>query len=278
MTRGYLTFVQNNNQVDYLKLAYAQALSIKATQSISSYAVAVDQSTMKLINDQHKKVFDYIIPIPGVDEAAHDHWKLKNEWKAFQCTPFDETVKLESDMLFTTSVDHWWDIMRKLDLCFTTQVVDYRGEVSMSRAYRKVFDVNRLPNVYNGFYYFKKTKNSEQFFNYAKDIFSNWNFVKNNILTGAADQEANTDLVFSLAAKLLDFEYCLPTQPIPRFAHMKGAINGWSANEDWRRKVYYQFDKTTLTVGATRQTVPFHYYHKNFINDEIIKHYETILS
>jgi hypothetical protein len=277
MTRGYLTFAQNTDTVDYLNLAYVQALSIKATQEVNSYTVVVDANTLAKVTDRHRKVFDHVIPMPGTDASANDSWKLKNEWKAMISSPYDQTVKVESDMLFTSSVDHWWDIMAQLDMCFTVNIVDFRGKVSKDRSYRKVFDLNQLPNIYNGFYFFKKNQNSEKFFNYARAIYEQWDFIREEVLVGTADQDPTTDLVFALAANLCDFNCYLPTQTIPCFAHMKGAINGWSVSDDWRNKVYYQFDKTYLTIGATRQTVPFHYHYKNFINEDIIRHYETLV-
>jgi hypothetical protein len=278
MTRGYLTFVQNNGSTNYLEMAYAQALSIKATCKINQYAVVVDEYTRSLITDRHRRVFDFVIPIPGVDEAANDVWKLKNEWKALVATPFDETVKLEADMLFTSNIDHWWDIMARQDVCFTTTVLDYTGKPALSRSYRQVFDDNNLLNVYNGFYYFKKSNAATELFKYAQLIYANWSLFRDQILINCREKEPNTDLVFAVAVQLTGQEqYHNPAMTVPRFTHMKGAINGWDIDADWRDNVLFQFDNTTLTVGFTRQQAPFHYYQKNFISPEIIKNYESSL-
>ena len=278
MTRGYLTFVQNSGTVDYLNIAYAQALSIKNTQKINNYAIVIDNSTAELITDKHRLVFDYIIPIPLGDDAINDSWKLKNEWKALLATPFDETVKIEADMLFTESIDHWWDIMGLQDVCFTTKVVGYTGKISNNRAYRQVFDKNNLLNVYTGFYYFKKSPLAEELFEHARLIYSNWSMFRDEVLVGCRDHEPNTDLVFAIAAKLCgDNKVHNPALSVPRFVHMKGAINGWHIHADWRNMLYHQFDGSSLTVGFTRQTVPFHYHQKDFITPELIKHYEQLL-
>ena len=278
MTRGYLTFAQNNQNTDYLTMAYIQALSIKSTQEINTYAVVVDDYTQGLIEEKHRKVFDYIIALPGEDESANDGWKLKNEWKALAATPFDETIKLESDMLFTVNLDHWWNILSQREMCFTTNVVDYTGKVSNCRTYRKVFDDNNLVNVYNGFYYFKKhSKVSQQFFDCSKLVYANWSMFRDLVLINCRDKYPTTDLVFAVAVKLCgDHNYYDPTSTVPRFAHMKGAINGWEIADDWRDRVSYQFDGNTITVGFTRQQVPFHYYQKDFISEEIINHYEQL--
>ena len=278
MTRGYLTFVQNSGATNYLEMAYAQALSIKATCEINQYAVVVDEYTRSLITDRHSRVFDFVIPIPGVDEAANDIWKLRNEWKALAATPFDETVKLEADMLFTSNIDHWWDIMSRRDVCFTTTVLDYTGKPATARSYRQVFDDNNLLNVYNGFYYFKKSDAAAELFRYAQLVYSNWPMVRDQILVNCRDNEPNTDLVFAVAVELIGRDqYYDPTISVPRFTHMKGAINGWNIDADWRDNVLYQFDNTTLTVGFTGQQAPFHYYQKNFVSAEILENYESSL-
>lgn len=275
MTRGYLTFVQNNTTTDYLSLAYVQALSIKTTQQINSYAVVVDEYTNSLITNKHRQVFDHIITMPGIDDSAADNWKLKNEWKALLATPFNETVKVEADMLFTANIDHWWDIMSTQDVCFTTNVVDYTGTISTSRAYRQIFDDNNLLNLYNGFYYFRKSPAAEALFEYARLIYANWPMFSNTILVNCRDPDPTTDLVFAIAAKLAsEYTYHCPGNAVPCFTHMKGAINGWEIDADWTNRLHCQFDKTTVTVGFTRQRVPFHYHQKEFITADIIKHYE----
>lgn len=276
MTQGYLTFAQNSGTTDYLEMAHAQALSIKTTCKINKYAVVVDKYTASLITARHKRAFDYIISIPGTDEAANDKWKLRNEWKALAASPFSETVKLEADMIFTSNIDHWWDIMARREVCFTTTVLDYTGKPSANRSYRQVFDDNNLLNVYNGFYYFKQGNTAAELFKYARLVYANWPLFRDQILKNCRDHNPNTDLVFAIAIELAGREkYYDPAMTVPRFTHMKGAINGWNIDADWRDHVQYQFDNNTLTVGFTRQQAPFHYYQKNFITPEISAPYES---
>ena len=63
--QGFLTIAANTSETDYLELAYLQALNVKATQRIKSFAIIVDTNTKQQIQDYHKKVFDYIIEIPA---------------------------------------------------------------------------------------------------------------------------------------------------------------------------------------------------------------------
>jgi len=274
--KGFFTFAQNNDTTDYLNLAYGQALSIKCSQrDVTSFAVAVDEATKACVTDAHREVFDYIIDIPE-DAAAADAWKMKNEWKAWWLTPFKETMKLESDILFTDSVDHWWTGMQQTEVCLTTTIRNYEGSPSSCRAYRNLFDDNLLPDVYNGVMYFRYGKESMNFFVYAKYVFENWEVVKNNLLRNCHDDEPTTDVAYAIAAVMLGEDRCTnPTLSYPTFTHMKGAINGWGTNTDWTKTVYSQIDDDLhLTVGFTRQQYPFHYHSKKFLTPEIIRRYE----
>jgi len=50
MSRGYITIAQNSEDIDYLEMAYALALSLGATQKISNLCVCVDEATKKINN------------------------------------------------------------------------------------------------------------------------------------------------------------------------------------------------------------------------------------
>ena len=60
-------------------------------------------------------------------------------------TPYDETVILDTDMIFPTDVSYWWDIMAERDVWATTKVRTYRGEVATDDYYREWFTKNKLP-------------------------------------------------------------------------------------------------------------------------------------
>lgn len=274
--QGYFTFALNTESVDYLNIAYLQALSIKKTQKINKYAVAVDTQTYELIEDKHRNIFDYIIQIPPTIENESADWKLGNEWKAYFLTPFKETVKLDADITFNRNIDHWWNVYRLKDVLFTNEVVDYTNRVSKSKAYRKLFVENNLPNFYSGFMYFRYTQLAADFFMLCKELYHNWNLIQNEILINCRDEYPTTDVVFSVAAKILGEEqFYVPNLILPRIAHMKSSIQGWGLDEDWTKKLYSQIDdKGNHTIGFHRQLYPVHYVQKHYVTDEVVKKYE----
>ena len=164
--QGFLTFAQNT-EVNYLQLAYVQAMAVKLTMPDRQYAVIVDKQTLAHVTDKHRRVFDYVIELSD-DYAEKEHWKLSNEWQAFYLTPFKETIKLESDLIFTRSIEHWWPAFRLRDLVLSTGCRDYQQRLSSNRTYRRLFDDNELPDVYNGLMYFRYSQTAAEFFWHAK--------------------------------------------------------------------------------------------------------------
>lgn len=270
---GYFTFAQNNKETDYLRLAYLQALSLKRFMPKSLYAVAVDAETKKQLTDTQKSIFDYVIDIPQND-AAEQNWKLNNEWKLYQLTPFKETIKVEADLFFTRDINHWINGFRTRDIILTTKIVNFRNEEVFDKVYRKQFIDNNLPMVYSGFSYFRYTKTMAEFFSICKNLTIHWKEFTQT-LKGEFSQPT-TDVLYALAAKMIGIENC--TNPIlnyPKMVHMKGAINGFESNADWTEKLYGQLDEDcNLLVGFTRQIYPFHYYIKDWPTKEFEEKYE----
>ena len=61
MSKGFLLFAQNTDSIDYVKQAYALALSIKISQnSINNVSLVTNSKVPK----KYRDIFDKIIPIP----------------------------------------------------------------------------------------------------------------------------------------------------------------------------------------------------------------------
>lgn len=273
--QGFLTIAQNTD-VDYLRLAYVQAMSIKLTMPGSLCAVIVDDSTLAQVTDQHRRVFDYIIPMP-VDHAKDDSWKLANEWQVFNLTPFKETIKLESDIVFTRSIAHWWTTFRLRDVVLSIGCKDYQGNPGTSRRYRQVFDANKLPDVYNGLMYFRYSQTAKNFFSFARQIYTNWDLVTQQ-LKNYRDQQPTTDLVYAIVANHLGIELCtLPTCDFINFTHMKNSINNWPEGTPWTGMVLSELDLPMIRINNVNQYHPLHYQEKSWVTDELVQRYEQCL-
>ena len=272
--QGFMTIAQNTVDVDYLRLAYVQAMSIKLTMPGSLYAVAVDKNTLEQVTEQHHRVFDYVITIEN-DLAENETWKLSNEWQAFYLTPFKETIKLESDIVFTRSIAHWWTAFRLKNIVLSTGCRDYKQELSTSREYRKLFDDNELPDTYNGLMYFRYSKEAAEFFTLAKQLFKNWAHIRDKVLLNCRDDNPTTDVVYALAARIVGVEQCtLPDADFINFVHMKPAINNFSQQMPWNELVISELDVPMLRINNINQYHPVHYHDKEWATSKIIKEYE----
>jgi|TARA_R110000782_G_scaffold16655_1_gene47466 hypothetical protein len=275
--RGFLTIAQNTDGVDYLRLAYAQAMSIKLTMPDSQYCVIVDKSTNEQITDEQRLVFDHI-RVLDEDYAKQDEWKLANEWQVFNLSPYKETIKVESDILFTRSIEHWWHAFRLRDIVLSLGTRDFKGKQAKSRVYRKIFDANQLPDVYNGLMYFRYSKTASEFFEIAEQVFKQWETVKENILKGFNYEEASTDVVYAITAKTLGVELCtLPDCDFINFTHMKNAINDWPDDKSWTEMIMTEIDLPMIRINNVNQYHPVHYQDKNWLTDEIIERYKECL-
>jgi hypothetical protein len=274
--RGFLTIAQNTVDVDYLKLAYLQAMNIKTIHPGEKYAVIVDSETYNKITDKHKEVFDHIILMEHDENASSSTWKLSNEYQVFALSPFKETIKVESDLLFTRSIAHWWNAFRLRDVVLSTGCKTYRQELSTSRAYRKFFDDNDLPDTYNGLMYFRYSSIAYNFFSTAEKILRNWDYLKNNVLRNCREDTPSTDVLYALTAKIIGVENCtIPSMDFINFVHLKPAINNWGDdNTSWQEVVMHERDGHMMRINNLNQYDPVHYYSKSYATEEIINEYE----
>jgi hypothetical protein len=276
--QGFVTFAQNTDTVDYLELAYTQALCIKTTQQNNRYAVIVDQQTEQLVTDRHRAVFDYVIPLTVDYNDPNSQRKFANEWQVFYNTPFKETVKLESDLLFTRSIDHWWTAFRLKNVCLSTGCRDYLGINSTVRKYRELFDANHLPDTYNGLMYFRFSQEAKQFFDAAQYISMNWSTVKTG-LKKCMEEEPTTDVLYALAAIMVGTDLVtMPSMNFLNFTHMKPAINGLPETEQFTDVFVTEFDSGMIRINNVNQLHPLHYYIKDFVSQEMKEWYESRIS
>ena len=273
--QGFVTYAQNTETVDYLELAYLQALNVKATQTNNRYAVIVDAATKEQINERHYNVFDYIIDIPHDNNDPASTRKFSNEWQVFRLTPFKETIKLESDLLFTRSIDHWWTAFRLRNVCLSTGAKTFNGINGTIRKYRELFDSNNLPDVYNGLMYFRYSQEAAQFFRAAQYIQTNWSSVRTG-LKKCFEEEPSTDVLYALAALIVGEETCtMPSMDFINFVHMKSGFNGWSDTRSWVDTVMSERDGDVIRINNLNQYDPVHYYDKTYATQELIEYYES---
>lgn len=271
-SKGFLIFAQGK---DYLEQAYALAMSIKLTQSLHNSVAVVTNDT---VPEKYARAFDHIIEIPWNDEAASSDWKIENRWKLIYASPFDETIVLDSDMLFFRDISSTWERLESYDLFFANKVLDYKGRVIQDTKNRLTFKDNNLPNIYFALHYFKKTQLAFDFYKTLEFVVHNWQACYGNYAPLSYQDWLSMDVSAAVAVKLLDIEPMVTSNSIKfDFVHMKANVQGWSPVPDsWVDSSLNYFTKDLeLYINQFKQQEIFHYTENKFLTDDIINLLES---
>ena len=276
MNFGYLLIVSSTDKANYLDMAYALAMSIKHTQKPGYDKVALVIDNVDAVKKLKSPwVFDHVIS-----------WNEETFWDGRswmdQLSPFEHTVCLDVDMLFSRDYSHWIDyFVENTELYLPNKVYNYRGDVAQDDFYRKTFRENKLPNVYSLYTFFKKDSELvQEFFSLGRHIIKNPREFSNLFLTEHKPKVVGTDEAFALAAKILSIDDTITyDMDFPRVVHMKPMIQNWPWPADkWSDHIGFYFNKRAeLKLGNYRQTDIVHYVEKDKINDEIISVLEELI-
>jgi hypothetical protein len=249
--RGYLVVAVNNKDTDYVACAETLAKSLRYWHPDAKICLVTDQ-------EYNNNLFDYVRILP---HQSNLDWKVDNDWQIFYTSPFHETVKLEADMLVASPIDHWWTLFRNRSVWISNSIRDHKNCISATRRYRKIFDQNHLPDVYNAITYWRFSREAEQFFNNIKNLFANWNSVQTQ-LKGGQNEIPNTDLAYAIACELQGREKFITPGSGPSMVHMKPAVLGTSA-EDWSNELTWELHNGCVKINGYAQHGLVHYHQKH---------------
>lgn len=277
MTINFTMLAQNSHD-DYVQQACVCAMSIRATNTDSKICLISNDPVPK----KYQSLFDDIVEIPWGDKTRKTSWKVGNRWKIYHASPYSQTIVLDTDMLVLDDISKWWNFLQKKELYYVSRVKTYRGEQFTSDYYRKSFTLHKLPNLYSGFHYFKKSEFAHNFYNHLELVMNNWELFQGQFAGGKYFQkDCSVDVSSAIVAKILDCsEQITSNTDHPTFVHMKLHGQDWkiTPTNRWQDRVgVYLTDDLQLKIGNFRQSGIFHYTEKDFLTDEIIKIYKNYL-
>lgn len=277
VSKGFLVLAQNNNTTDYISQAYLLALSIKLSQNDVN---GISLVTNDKVPESYKKVFDNIIPIPFKDDAIGKDWKVENRWKLYHASPYDETIVLDVDMLLLEDISGWWDYCSAYDVKFCSRIKNYKGDIiGEDPFHRKTFIANKLPNIYFGLHYFKKSTKAHDFYKVLEFVINNWELCWSKFAFEEYQNWLSMDLAASIAIELAGLEQEAYEADSPlEFIHMKVPVQDWPrASVSWQDNVPWVFSSTAnLFVGNIKQVKLFHYVEDSFASYQLIKQLEHL--
>lgn len=269
--KGYLLFALDTEDVDYTRLAYTCALSIKLTQPNGYNNVAIITNDADKVKELYP-IFDDVIQYTGPQG-------MDARSRALDYAVYEETVLLDSDMLFLKDMSHYWDMVKDKDLFIASSVKTFEGQKFNYGYYRQLFVENKLPDIYNAWTYFKKDSTVvKEFFDTVKLITDNPdNFLKNLKLTRYL-KTIPTDEAFALALGIMDIVESVACYDVPSITHMKGMVQGWHAPVlDWTERLRFTITaKGKVSLGVWNQHELLHYVNKDIIHNSTIKTLEEL--
>lgn len=231
--RGYLIPAVNTEQVDYVACAEQLAASIRQHHPEANITILTRAM------------------LPWGDQGGY-----ANDWQCFAASPYRQTIKLEADMIMAGPVDHWWTMFEHRDVVISTGARDFYNQTAKSRHYRRVFDDNHLPDVYNAITYWRRSPTAQKFFELVRSIFENWKDYRT--LLKFPDETPTTDLVYAMAAQIVGPELVtLPFASYPRIVHMKRHMIPVH-NVDWTQELVWETDPLRINTVAQWGAVHYH--------------------
>ena len=242
--RGYLIPAVDSDSVDYLRCAVQLARSIRHWHPDAN----ITALTVKRCSDP---VFDHVIPLPHGDLGGY-----RNDWQVFHASPYRQTIKLEADMIAAGPIDHWWTLFECRDVVISLGARDFYDQLSQSRYYRKIFDQNDLPDVYNAISYWRMSTTAKEFFGLVRSIFDHWAEYKT--LLKFPEDSPSTDVVYAMAAKIMGPEsVTLPQGLGPNIVHMKRYIIP-TQSHDWTQELIWENNPFRVNTVAQWGLVHYH--------------------
>lgn len=276
VSKGFVVFAQNTKTVDYIRQAYALALSIKYTQKeVTNISIVTNDKIPK----EYRKAFDKIIPIPWFDKKGNSRYATEHRWKIFHVTPYDETVVLDTDMLLLEDISQWWEYCSNHDVRFCNRIKNYKLDVVADTTSRKTFIANNLSSPYFALHYFKKSDYALEFYKTLEFVCKNWEWCWTKFAPEEYQNSCSMDLATAVTIEImLAHDSVLDNLSPLEFIHMRSAVQGWENIEiGWRNTVNHILNsKGDFIVGNIKQSKLFHYIEKEFLTDDIIARLEEL--
>lgn len=215
MNKGILIFAHNSFEIDYALMAMVSGKLAKKSLSVP-VSLATDKSTiswmkMSEIYDQANTIFDKIIEIEEVkeenfrklhdgDEGKKIPFKNANRLSAWDITPYDRTLLVDSDFLiFTDRLNSFWEVEE--DVMISTKMNDICGPERIGYHDRYVSDTG-VHLYWATTVMFTKNEKSKLFFDLVAHVKQNYDYY--SILYGFDARQYRNDISFSVAKHILD--------------------------------------------------------------------------
>ena len=208
MTVGAIIFAQNNDGIDYVKLANFAASKVKQHLSIPVSLITDNSKWVLSTIPDHN--FDQIISIPKTTNAQTKkfsdgrmaykvlEWKNLSRNLVYNLTPYDKTLVLDSDYILNSNT-----LKPALDLDHDFQIYRSSFDLALGRESLEFKNINQysIPFYWATVFIFQKTPLTEAFFNLIDYIKFNWTYYRT--LYSIDAPVFRNDYAFSIAIHIM---------------------------------------------------------------------------
>lgn len=215
MSRGVLMFAHNNNEIDYLKIACANALMVNKNLKVP-VTLVTDEGTLTwgekaLGDDLVNTCFDNIILIDRNYEFKNSRnfndtsFSIKplqfyncDHWKAYELSPYDETLFIDADyLIMSNALSKCWDSNNDV-------MIDSRIYSPLDGDFPKIryIDDFSIKMYWATVIYFRKSDFAEFLFSLVRHIQENYRYYKD--LYSFSNGMFRNDYAFSVAIHMLN--------------------------------------------------------------------------
>jgi len=217
MSRGIVMFAVNNSSIDYVQLAVMAAAFIKCNMPGTDVCLITDQASLDW-HDSHSqwktsRWFTHVVLLPPAQEqfdntrcyrdtrywSVHDRFRNETRSLAYDLSPFDQTLLLDSDYLQCSNVlSAVWDSAE--EIMINRRAVDLSHTPLAGPEFR--LNPYGIRMYWATAVYFKKGPAARQLFDLVQHIKQNWEFYK--LTYDFPGELFRNDYAFSIAIHILN--------------------------------------------------------------------------
>lgn len=218
MSRGFLIFAHNNEEIDYTLIALCNALMIKANLKENAVALVTNRGSYDwLVEHQGEELvaraFDHIIFQAGEDGQTRRFrdtastqkelaWRNRSRATAYTLSPFDETVVIDADYLIQDdTLDRVWGSSE-----FRINRHAITLEHKVPHADEMYVSPFTIPLYWATCFYFQKNETAKLLFDMVEHVRENYEFYR--MLYRFPGKLYRNDYAFSIAMHVIGG--CIP--------------------------------------------------------------------
>jgi hypothetical protein len=209
MKTGAVIFAQNNNTVDYVKLA------VFASERVNRYldipVTLITDSKEYLLESYPNNNFDQIIELPATKGTQNKRfndgsfsskilpWKNQSRSSVYDLTPYDRTLVIDSDYILNSSL-----LKSALANDYDFQIYRNSVDIAYNRDKTEFDRINEytIPFYWATVFIFQKNIITQAFFDLISHIKNNWQYFR--LLYNIKDSLYRNDFAFSIAIHIMN--------------------------------------------------------------------------